>query len=98
MQVLVTIPVAIVLETAVSMAKKLHEKCLVDIQYGGWTNAGVLNYLTIIFLIEDLTGVLNYYLVIKQVEEKRLNARLCRAFYRFFATSLINSLIQEHKC
>ena len=35
MQVLVTIPVAIVLETAVSMAKKLHEKCLVDIQYGG---------------------------------------------------------------
>ena len=22
----------------------------------------------------------------------------CRAFYRFFATSLINSIIQEHEC
>ena len=22
----------------------------------------------------------------------------CRVFYRFFATSLINSIIQEHEC
>ena len=24
--------------------------------------------------------------------------RACRAFYLFFATSLINSIIQEHEC
>ena len=35
MQVLVTIPVAIVLEKAVSMTIKLHKVCLVDFQYGG---------------------------------------------------------------
>ena len=28
--------------------------------------------------------------------EKRLEA--CRAFYIFFATNLINSIIQEHEC
>ena len=35
MEVLITIPVAIVLETAVSMTIKLYEVCLVDFQYGG---------------------------------------------------------------
>ena len=34
---------------------------------------------------------------IKRVEE-RDNCEACRAFYLFFATSLINSRIQEHKC
>ena len=29
---------------------------------------------------------------------KRSNASACRAFYLFFATSLINSIIQEHNC
>ena len=29
---------------------------------------------------------------------KRDEMRGCRAFYIFFATSLINSVIQEHKC
>ena len=29
---------------------------------------------------------------------KRDKCEACRAFYRFFATSLINSIIQEHKC
>ena len=35
---------------------------------------------------------------IKQVEEKKIKCKACRAFYLFFATSLINSIIQEHKC
>ena len=34
---------------------------------------------------------------IKQVEEK-IKCEACQAFYLFFATSLINSIIQEHKC
>ena len=34
---------------------------------------------------------------IKQVDEKRLNARLAEHFISF-ATSLINSIIQEHEC
>ena len=29
---------------------------------------------------------------------KRDKCEACRAFYLFFATSLINSLIQEHEC
>ena len=29
---------------------------------------------------------------------KRDKFEACRAFYRFFAMSLINSIIQEHNC
>ena len=29
---------------------------------------------------------------------KEIKCEACRAFYRFFATSLINSIIQEHEC
>ena len=29
---------------------------------------------------------------------KRDKCEACRAFYPFFATSLINSIIQEHEC
>ena len=29
---------------------------------------------------------------------KEVKCEACRAFYRFFATSLINSIIQEHEC
>ena len=29
---------------------------------------------------------------------KRDKMRACRAFYRFFATSLINTIIQEQEC
>ena len=29
---------------------------------------------------------------------KRDKCKACRAFYLFFATSLINSIIQEHEC
>ena len=29
---------------------------------------------------------------------KRDKCEACRAFYLFFATSLINSIIQEHEC
>ena len=29
---------------------------------------------------------------------KRVKCEACRAFYLFFATSLINSIIQEHEC
>ena len=35
---------------------------------------------------------------IKQVWEKGKNARLCRAFYHFFAMCLMNLLIQEQEC
>ena len=28
----------------------------------------------------------------------RVKCKACRAFYLFFATSLINSIIQEHEC
>ena len=30
--------------------------------------------------------------------EKEIKCEACRAFYLFFATSLINSIIQEHEC
>ena len=29
---------------------------------------------------------------------KVIKCEACRAFYYFFATSLINSIIQEHEC
>ena len=29
---------------------------------------------------------------------KEIKCESCRAFYLFFATSLINSIIQEHEC
>ena len=29
---------------------------------------------------------------------KVIKCEACRAFYHFFATSLINSIIQEHEC
>ena len=29
---------------------------------------------------------------------KEIKCEACRAFYLFFATSLINSIIQEHEC
>ena len=29
---------------------------------------------------------------------KYIKYEVCRAFYRFFTKSLINSIIQEHKC
>ena len=28
----------------------------------------------------------------------KIKCEACRAFYLFFATSLINSIIQEHEC
>ena len=34
---------------------------------------------------------------IKRVEEK-IKSEACRAFYLFFAASLINSIIQVHEC
>ena len=33
-----------------------------------------------------------------RVGEKWLNARLAKHYITFFATSLINSIIQEHEC
>ena len=29
---------------------------------------------------------------------KEIKCEACRAFYLFFATSLINAIIQEHEC
>ena len=31
-------------------------------------------------------------------EGKEIKCEACRVFYLFFATSLINSIIQEHEC
>ena len=33
----------------------------------------------------------------KQVRGKEIKCEACRAFYLFFATSLINSIIQEYE-
>ena len=30
--------------------------------------------------------------------EKEIKCEACRAFYQFFATSLINSITQEYEC
>ena len=30
--------------------------------------------------------------------EKEIKCEACRAYYLFYATSLINSIIQEHEC
>ena len=35
---------------------------------------------------------------IKRVGGKEIKCEACRAFYLFFAASLINSIIQEHEC
>ena len=35
---------------------------------------------------------------IKQVGGKEIKCKACRAFYLFFAMSLMNSIIQEHYC
>ena len=35
---------------------------------------------------------------IKRVGEKEIKCEACRAFYRFFATSLVNSIMQEQEC
>ena len=43
---------------------------------------------------EDLTQVLLFVEFIKQVGGKEIKCEACRAFYLFFATSLINSIIQ----
>ena len=34
----------------------------------------------------------------KRDKMREIKCEACRAFYLFFATSLINSIIQEHKC
>ena len=53
---------------------------------------------TAIHKIEDLTWVLMFYLINWTSWGKEIKCEACRAFYLFFATSLINSIIQEHEC
>ena len=48
--------------------------------------------------IEDLTRVLMFYWIYKMSWGKEIKCEACRAFYLFFAMSLINSIIQEHEC
>ena len=43
---------------------------------------------------EDLTQVLMFIEFIKQVGGKEIKCEACQAFYLFFATSSINSIIQ----
>ena len=45
--------------------------------------------------IEDLTCFIEF---IKRVGEKEIKCEACGAHYRFFATSLISSIIQEYEC
>ena len=40
----------------------------------------------------------NIYLIVLNELGKELKGEVCRAFYRFFATSFIYSTIQEHEC
>ena len=53
---------------------------------------------TILKYIEDLTWVLMFYWIYQTSWGKMIKCKACRAFYHFFATSLINSIIQEHEC
>ena len=48
--------------------------------------------------IEDLTWVLMFYWIYQTSWEKEIKCEACRAFYLFFATSLINSITQVHEC
>ena len=36
--------------------------------------------------------------LLNELGKKGIKCEACRAFYLFFATSLINSIIQEHEC
>ena len=36
--------------------------------------------------------------LLKTSWEKEIKCEACRAFYLFFASSLMNSIIQEHEC
>ena len=36
--------------------------------------------------------------LLNKLIKKEIKYEACRAFYHFFATSLINSIIQEHEC
>ena len=35
---------------------------------------------------------------LNELEKKEIKFKACLVFYLFFATSLINSIIQEHEC
>ena len=48
--------------------------------------------------IEDLTWVLMFYWNYQTSWEKEIKCEAFWAFYLIFATSLINSIIQEHEC
>ena len=48
--------------------------------------------------IEDLHECSCFIEFVKRVVKKRYNASLAEHFYLFFAKSIINSIIQEHKC
>ena len=36
--------------------------------------------------------------LLNELGKRDIKCEACRAFYLFFATSLINSIIQEHEC
>ena len=36
--------------------------------------------------------------LLNELRKKKIKCEACRAFYRFFATSLTISIIQEHEC
>ena len=36
--------------------------------------------------------------LLNKLKKKEIKCEACRAFYHLFATSLINSIIQEHEC
>ena len=60
-------------------------------------NTSKFEFITII-KIEDLTKVLMFYRIYKTSWGKEIKCEACRAFYLFFATSLINSTKHEHEC
>ena len=36
--------------------------------------------------------------IFNKLGEKKIKCEACQAFYLFFPTSLINSIIQDHEC
>ena len=48
--------------------------------------------------IENLSWVIMFYWLYQMSWGKEIKCEACWAFYRFFATSSINSIIQEHEC
>ena len=46
----------------------------------------------------DMSAHVSWNLFKELGKSDKMQGEACRAFYHFFATSLINSIMQEHEC